>query len=71
MQGIIDRFEEGFAVVEMENGKMVNIDNSKIPKEAIEGDVIIIDNDNIYINHEKTKKRKQKIDKLMEDLFDK
>lgn len=71
MQGIIDRFEGSFVIVEMENGKMINIERNKIPKKAKEGNVIVIENGNIYIDYDKTRKRKQKIDKLMKKLFDK
>ena len=52
MQGTIDRFEEEFAVVELENRKMKNIKRSLIPKDAKEGDVLNIDGDVITIDYE-------------------
>ncbi|AKA71281.1 DUF3006 domain-containing protein [Clostridium scatologenes] len=68
MTGIIDRFEEEFAVVELENMKMINIEKSKIPKEAEEGDVINIE-DIITVNYAETEKRRNNIENLMEDLW--
>ena len=72
MKGIIDRFEGEFAVVETAQG------NINIPKKylfnASEGDVIEFTNDihnvwNITVLPEETKKRTEKIDKLIKDLF--
>lgn len=68
MTGIIDRFEGEFAVVELENMKMINIEKNKIPKEAEEGDVINIE-DVITVNYAETKKRRNNIENLMEDLW--
>ncbi|WIV11277.1 DUF3006 domain-containing protein [Proteiniborus sp. MB09-C3] len=69
MKGIIDRFEEDFAVVELEDETMKNIPKDLLPLEVKEGSVLIIDGDNIYIDEEKTEERKRKADKLLEDLF--
>lgn len=68
MLGIIDRFEEKFAVVELENKKVINIEKNKIPIEAMVGDVLNIDK-YITIDLEKTKKRKKYIEKLSENLW--
>ena len=64
MQVIIDRFEEGFAVVEIEPGKMVNMPRELLPTEAKEGDVI-----NIFVDQEETTRRKKNINNLMNSLF--
>lgn len=69
LKGIIDRFEEDFAVVELEDETMKNIPKDLLPLEVKEGSVLIIDGDNIYIDEEKTEERKRKADKLLEDLF--
>lgn len=68
MTGIIDRFEGEFAVVELENMKMINIEKNKIPKEAEEGYVINIE-DVITVNYAETEKRRNNIENLMEDLW--
>ncbi|EOD01362.1 DUF3006 domain-containing protein [Caldisalinibacter kiritimatiensis] len=69
MKGIIDRFEEDIAVIEREDNTMINIERSRLPKEAVEGDVIIIKDDSIIIDKQETTKRKKKIDILENELF--
>ena len=68
IRGIIDRFEGEFAVVELSDRKMINIDRSQLPKSAAEGMVIDI-SENITINLDETEKRKKEIEKLTEDLW--
>lgn len=50
LKGTIDRFEEDFVVVELEDGTMMNIRKDLLPFELKEGTVIIIDGDNIRID---------------------
>ena len=69
MKGIIDRFEGEYAVVELSDGKMIDIDRSQLPMEAEEGMVIDISS-SININLGETKRRKEEIEKLTEDLWD-
>ncbi|KGO14657.1 DUF3006 domain-containing protein [Clostridium botulinum] len=69
MKGIIDRFEENFAIVELEDKKMINIDKSIIPKMAKEGDVINIERDIITLNEKERKRLKKEIDELTEDMW--
>ena len=63
MQVIVDRVEKKFLVVEVEIGKVVNMPRELAPK-AEEGDVITI-----TISKDETKKRKEKIAKLMDEVF--
>ena len=72
---IIDRFEEGFAVCEKysENEDdeiiMQNIEIKLIKNDAKEGDIITVsDNGKIYIDYEKTKIRKEKMEELRRKL---
>jgi len=60
---IIDRFEDGFAVIETDSG-FINIPRSELPAEAVEGDVL-----NISIATGNTEDRKKKIDGMMNKLF--
>nr|WP_307905922.1 DUF3006 domain-containing protein [Clostridium botulinum] len=60
MFGVIDRFEEEFAVVELDDRKIINILKEKLPKEAKEGYVIKITDESIIIDYEETEKRKKK-----------
>jgi hypothetical protein len=69
MKVIIDRFEGDFAVCEKEDRQMLDIENSKIPVKAKEGDVLNIINDRITIDLEETIKRKKEIEELTKDLW--
>lgn len=69
MQFIIDRFEGGFAVCEDENRKMVNIERSKLPPEAREGDILYVDGAEYKIDTAATDARKQEVKKLMDDIW--
>ena len=69
MQLIVDRFEGKFAVCEKPDRTMVNIPFAKLPPDVAEGDVLSVQGDNIIIDIEATKERKQKIRKLMENLW--
>ncbi len=65
MKVTIDRFEGDYAVVELENREMADLPKVLVPKEASEGDII-----EITINRDETKKRKQRIGKLTEGLWE-
>ncbi|CBZ05517.1 DUF3006 domain-containing protein [Clostridium botulinum] len=69
MKGIIDRFEENFAIIELEDKKMINIDKNIIPKKAKEGDVINIEGDIITLNGKERERLKKEIDELTEDMW--
>ncbi len=68
MKGIIDRFEEDFAIIELESMKILSVEKIKIPQEAEEGDVLDIGS-TITINYKETEKRKKQIDELSNDLW--
>lgn len=63
MQVVVDRIEEEFIVVELEDGNVVDVPKVLIPG-AKEGDII-----DIYINRDETEKRNAEVKKLMDDLF--
>lgn len=69
MKGIIDRFEGNFAVVELDNGEIIDIERVKIPKEAKEGDVIDI-GEEIKVDVEETKRVKDDIEKMVEHMWE-
>lgn len=60
----IDRFEGEYAIVELENSKIYKIPRTLIPDSAVEGDCLYIE-----INKEYNKKRKERISKLMDDIW--
>ncbi|MDF2820631.1 MAG: hypothetical protein K0R15_1072 [Clostridiales bacterium] len=64
MKVIIDRIEEEFVVVELSNGTFVNLPKVLLPG-AKEGDVITI-----KIDMEETLLRKERIEKLMNPLWE-
>jgi hypothetical protein len=63
---VIDRFEGDMVVIEY-NGKTFDLPRSLLPREAKEGDVLKL---SITVDNEETKKRKKKIDNLMDKLFE-
>jgi Protein of unknown function (DUF3006). len=69
-KGVIDRFEEDWAVVELEDGGFMDISISSLPPNAAEGSVVLIENHKVILLPEETRARKRHIDKLMEDLFE-
>lgn len=70
MELIIDRFEEEYAVCEDKNKKILNINKSKIPKQAKEGDIIIYRYGKYILDKEKTLNRKKYIEELTKDLWE-
>lgn len=61
---IIDRFEGKQAIIELEETR-IEIPVKYLPKSASEGDVL-----KIIIDKENTEKRKEKIQKLADSLFE-
>lgn len=68
MIGVIDRFEEDYAVVVCYDGNIINIQKSKIPAEAKEGDVLTL-GDVITIDIDETEKRRKEVEKYL-DLWE-
>ncbi|SEF38841.1 Protein of unknown function [Caloramator fervidus] len=69
MKGVIDRFEEEYAVIVLDDGKIKNIKKDYLPLDAKEGDVVVFDKDKVYIDKEDTLLRKHKMDKYL-DLWE-
>lgn len=69
MRVIIDRFEGDYAVCEKDNRTMMNIEKSKIPTKAVEGDVLDMEGSFIIINKTETEKRKKQIEESTKDLW--
>ena len=65
MKLIIDRFEGDYVIVELPDLTMVDMPRSLIPEGAKEGDVLVIG-----IDPDETDKRKERIEKLMNDLWE-
>lgn len=69
MKVVIDRFEGRFAVCEKDDRTMMNIEKSKIPAKAAEGDVLDIEEGTVTLDVEETARRKKEIEKLADDLW--
>ncbi len=64
MNVILDRWEEGYAVVEIQPGRFACLPKELIP-EAKEGDVIRIE-----VDRSETEARKKQVTRLMDRLFE-
>jgi hypothetical protein len=69
VKGIIDRFEGKLAVVEIE-GKTKDFPKSIFPKSAVVGDVVEIDGEKVKVLKDETKKLRQVIEELMDDVWE-
>ena len=63
MQVVVDRIEEDYIVLELDNGDIIDVPRELIPG-AREGDIV-----DIYINRDETNAKKEEVKKLMDDLF--
>jgi hypothetical protein len=66
---VIDRFEGDYAVCEKEDRTMLNIEKRRIPSDAKEGDVLVLEGDNARIDMTETEKRKKLIEELTKNLW--
>lgn len=71
MRGIIDRFEGENVVVEIERKGIRVYDRKLFPENIKEGDVVIFKDNSFIVDEEETKKRREYIKKLFNDLIDK
>ncbi|MFE4036354.1 MULTISPECIES: DUF3006 domain-containing protein [unclassified Priestia] len=69
IKGIIDRFEEGFAVVEIE-GKTKDYPKDIFPKNTQVGDVVYITGNQVKIDRQETQKRAKEIESLMNEIWE-
>lgn len=65
---IIDRFEENFAIIEVDGNKTENIPKNLLPVTAREGDVIYKDGESYKIDGVETQKRREAIIAKMRKL---
>lgn len=66
---IIDRFEEGFAVVEnTEDESMIQIEKSMVDEAAREGDVIFPDESGYKVDIEATRQRREEVLELLRSI---
>ncbi|TCO77446.1 DUF3006 domain-containing protein [Marinisporobacter balticus] len=70
MYAVIDRFEGSFAICQKDDGEMINIEKSRIPFYAKEGDVLSLSKDKVIIDQDETGRRKTKIEGITKDLWE-
>lgn len=70
MQGIIDRFEGEYALVEFDGKKMKNIPRTILPDGCKEGDVIRLQGETYVIHAGSTARLKKKIEDLALSLWE-
>jgi len=70
IKGVIDRFESDTVVIEIEDGHTVDYPKHLLPIDAEVGDVVRIEGDHFTLDREETKKRRNEIDGLMDELFE-
>ena len=67
---IVDRFEEGFAVLEKESGESFDVKMELLP-DIKEGDVVVLKNGEFFFDKEATIARKALIEEKRRKLFGK
>lgn len=65
---IIDRFENGYAVCELEDGNIKNIPKYQLPLEVKEGDMLIVENGFYRVLDVETKKRRGELRERLRGL---
>jgi hypothetical protein len=69
VRAIIDRFEGEFAILELEK-EYKKIERVMLPAEVREGDVLFYCGKQWVVDPEATRKRKEEIEKLAEELWE-
>ncbi|HHY27479.1 MAG TPA: DUF3006 domain-containing protein [Desulfitobacterium dehalogenans] len=70
MKGIIDRFEGEFAVIEQEDRVTITIPRHALPREAKEGDALVLVNGEYQIDRSETVERRKRIEELSRELWE-
>lgn len=71
MAFVLDRFEEGFAVIiSLDSDEEKNIDRQLLPLEAKEGDILRLIDNKWAVDREKTLERKRIIEDKFNSLWD-
>ena len=66
---IIDRIEGKYAILEKENGDILEIFIENIEGNFNEGDILVKEGQSFKVNEEFTKLRKEKINNIMKDIW--
>lgn len=67
---VIDRFEKGYAVLEEEGGKLIDMPAAELPEGAKEGDALLLKPDgNFIVDETETRLRAKRADELFNNLL--
>lgn len=67
---VLDRVEGNYAILENENGSMIEISINNIDGNFREGDILIKEGDKFTVSELLTKERKDKINNMMNDMWE-
>ena len=67
---VLDRVEGNYAILENENGSMIEISIDNIDGNFREGDILIKEGDKFTVSELLTKERKDKINNMMNDMWE-
>jgi hypothetical protein len=70
MKLIVDRIEGELAVCEKGDRSTIDIPLNELPVEVQAGDVLIIEEGKVSIDKSETQNRKERINKLADELFE-
>ena len=71
MKYSIDRFEEGFAVLQDDNGECINVEKYALPADSKQGDIAVLKDGRWVKDFEETAKRRNEVLKLQQKLLNK
>lgn len=69
MRGIVDRFEEGYAIIEIEE-EMVDVPLDHVDTDVQAGDVVELRDGKWFVDTDATEERTEEIRKLMESVWE-
>ena len=67
---VIERFEESYCIIELEDGSHLSVKRSLLPPDAKEGDFVVRSKDAYIVDREKTAALREEILKLQNDLWE-
>ena len=70
MKLIVDRFEEKYAICEDENKKYITIEKENLPLNVKIGDIIILNEDEVYVEKKESKKRREYIEEITKNIWE-
>ncbi len=67
---IVDRIEGSIIVIEDQDGNIINLNKNQVNGPIKEGDCLKKENEKFFLDTEKTKERKIKIENLMKGMWE-